>query len=123
MGKELHNLVPDESLRMKRIQEYPFKVVEENLNIDDRLEAMGTLKVYENMGGSVYLFLEPAFMDNLCLIAEAELKNLSGNKLTVGKTFREYGYDETWYALVDQLFHFADFYGFSIEVLDLGKKR
>lgn len=122
MGKKLHNLIPDESLRMKRIQEYPFKADEQNLNIDDRLEAMGTLRVYENVGGSVYLFLEP-LMDNLCLVAEAELRSLNEKKLTLGKTFHEYGYDETWYILVDQLFHFADFYGFSIEVLDLGKKR
>ena len=89
MGKELHNLVPDESLRMKRIQEYPFKAIEENLNIDDRLETMGKLKVYENIGGSVFLFLEPTLMDNLCLVAEAELKNLSEKKLTVGNTFHE----------------------------------
>ena len=123
MKKEVHCLLPDASLKMMRIKEHPFEVSEGNLIVDDELEMEGTLKLYENTGGSIYLSMEPANMNNLALVAEAEIEDLGENKLWVKRIFNEFGYDELWNPLVDQLQYFAKFYGFIFGFLDLRKRK
>lgn len=120
--KKIHSLLPDVNLKMMRIKEHPIGA-SENLVIYDGLETEGRLKFYENVGGNIYLSVDPSALNNLVLVAVAEVEETDEKELKVKKIFHEYGYDELWNSLVDQLFHFADFYGFSIKILDLRKRR
>lgn len=120
-GEKAHNLVVSDNLKADRIKGHPL-VYDGNLVIDDRLEEEGTVKFFENLGGSVYMSMEPSAMENLVLIGSAELEDLGGKKLYMRKIFYEYGYDELWDTIADWISYFADFYGFSFIFLDLRKQ-
>ena len=113
----------NDGMKWVRIKEHPFGASEGNLVVDDYLETEGKLKIYENVGGSIYLFLEPSVMDNLALVAEAVVEEIGEKKLWMKRISYEYGYDELRNPLVKQVQHFADFYGYALAALDLRKKR
>lgn len=117
-----NNLLMDESLRLMRIREHPIHS-SENLLVVDRLEK-GYLQLYEYMGGSLYISSETDGMDqsnNVALVAELKI-NIKGEKKEVGidRIFNEFGYDYV-HLMTCQLIHFAEFYGYSAALLDLGK--
>lgn len=116
---KLHNCT-DGSMRLMRIKEHPIKT-EGNVVADDRMEMNGELELYENIGGSIYLSVEPQMMDNLVPIAGAQFEEADG-KVKVKRLFNEFGYEEMVHILVDQLAFFSDFYGLVLEILDLGKR-
>lgn len=120
-GEKAHNLVVGNNLKEERIKGHSV-AYEGDLVIDDKLEEEGTVKFFENLGGSVYMFMEPSVMENLILIGSAELEDLGGKKLYMRKIFYEYGYDELWDTIADWISHFADFYGFAFSFLDLRKQ-
>lgn len=124
MGNTYHPL-RDQSMKLIRINEHPFECGADsfaaNLLIDDRLELEGTLKLYENTGGCIYLFQEPFMMGSTALVAEAEIEKIDKDELKVKKIFYEYGYDELVHPLVDQILYFARFYGYAVGFLDLKK--
>lgn len=120
-GEKAHNLVVSNNLKEDRIRGHAI-AYERDLVIDDRLEEEGTVKFFENLGGSVYMSMEPSAMENLVLIGSAELEDLGGKKLWARKIFYEYGYDELWDTIADWISHFADFYGFAFSFLDLRKQ-
>lgn len=119
-GIKAHRLVVGNNLKADKIKGHPL-VYGGNLVIDDKLEEEGTVKFFENLGGSVYMFMEPSVMENLVLIGPVELEDLGGNKLYMRKSFYEYGYDELWDTMADWISYFADFYDFSFIFLDLRK--
>lgn len=112
----------NDGMKWLRIKEHPFDASEGNMVVDDRLETEGTLKIYEKLGGSIYLFLPPSAMNNIVLVGEVEVKDLGEKKLWMKRIFYEYGYDELWNPLMEQLQHFAEFYGYALGALDLRKR-
>lgn len=121
MEKE-NDLLMDESLRMMRIREQPIHSGE-NLLVVDQLER-GFLRIYEYTGGSIYISSEMDGMSqcsNAALVAEIRISIRDERKeVGIKRIFNEYGYDYV-HLLTCQLIHFADFYGYSAALLDLGK--
>lgn len=119
-----NKVVLDDSLRSMRIKESPMKS-DENLLVEDRLEK-GFLRLYEYMGGLLYIFGDDVEMnnsDNVAMVAELTV-TIDSEKRSVrlGKVFDEFGY-ELAHLMIRQLIHFADFYGYSLSLLDLTKGK
>lgn len=119
-GIKAHRLVAGSNLKEDRIKGHSI-AYEGDLVIDDKLEEEGTVKFFENLGGSVYMSMEPSAMENLVLVGSVELEDLGGKKLYMRKIFYQYGHDELQDTMVDWISYFADFYGFSFIFLDLRK--
>lgn len=121
--KEL-NILKDDSLRLLRIRESPIKS-EDNLLAIDWLEK-GFLRLYEYMGGILYIFgddVEINNCNNVALVAELTVTiNHKKKEVQLSKIFNEFGYDYV-HLMIRQLIHFADFYGYSISLLDLTKRK
>lgn len=121
--KEL-NILKDDSLRLLRIRESPIKS-EDNLLAIDWLEK-GFLRLYEYMGGILYIFgddVEINNCNNVALVAELTVTiNHKKKEVQLSKIFNEFGYDYV-HLMIRQLIHFADFYGYSISLLDLIKRK
>ncbi|MCM1259318.1 MAG: hypothetical protein NC307_15945 [Roseburia sp.] len=117
-----NNLLMDDSLRLMRIKERPIHS-DENLLVMDWLEK-GFLRLYEYTGGSIYISGDAAGVNtdnNVAMVAELTVSLLPERKeVKLEKMFSEFGYG-FGELLKDQLRHFADFYGYSIVLLDLSK--
>lgn len=124
MDLKENEIVVDNGLRLMRIKDSPIKC-DENLLVVDRLE-QGFLRLYEYMGGTLYIFgddVEISNCDNVALVAELTVTIENEKKeVKMGKVFNEYGYDYTP-LMIRQLIHFANFYGYSLSLLDLNKKK
>ncbi|MCM1258607.1 MAG: hypothetical protein NC307_12225 [Roseburia sp.] len=114
----------DDSLRMMRIRERPIHS-DENLLVMDWLEK-GFLRLYEYTGGSIYISGDAAGVNtdnNVAMVGELTVSLLPERKeVKLEKIFSEFGY-EFGDLLKDQLRHFADFYGYTIVLLDLRKRK
>lgn len=121
MDTGIHNLVADCGLKGMRICEFPIKT-EESIVIDDRLEEEGRLRLYEHIGGNLYINAGMPEMDNITLVAELGVEKDNKGELTVRKLYYEYGYDELAAAMMGQAIHFADFYGLRIQFSGLEKE-
>lgn len=112
----------DDSLRLMRIKKQPIQS-DENLLIMDRLEK-GFLRLYEYTDGSIYIsgdVPELNLSNNTAMVAELTVSLIPERKeVKLDRMFSEYGYD-FGDMLKGQLRHFADFYGYSIVLLDLRK--
>ena len=114
----------DDSLRLMRIKKQPIKS-DENLLIMDRLEK-GFLRLYEYTDGSIYIsgdVPELNISNNTAMVAELTVSLIPERKeVKLDRIFSEYGYD-FGDMLKGQLRNFADFYGYSIVLLDLRKRK
>ena len=113
-----NNFIKSNELRAMRIKEFPIRTGD-SLFIDDMLEEQGTIKIYEYIGGRIYL--EPDILKEAPLVAGISIK-MSGNSLKIDKIFHEYGHQELVPLLMDQAVHFAGFYGYNIDPLNLSKE-
>lgn len=124
MDLKENEIVLDDSLRSMRIKESPMKS-DENLLVEDWLEK-GFLRLYEYMGGLLYIFSDDVEMnnsDNVAMVAELEVTVSPEKKqVKLDRIFSEYGYDYED-LMKSQLLHFASFYGFSFGLLDLNKRK
>lgn len=119
-----NNILQDDGLRLQRIRESPIKS-EDNLLTIDWLEK-GFLRLYEYMGGILYILgddVEMGNSDNVALVAELTV-TIDSEKRSVrlSRVFDEFGY-ELAHLMIRQLIHFADFYGYSLSLLDLTKGK
>lgn len=124
-----YRLPMDISLRMMRIRKHPIKF-DENMVIEDQLEATGTIKVYEKNGGNLHMPMDTDTHDVECntdVVQIAELKVSifhDEKRVHLDKLYCEYGYsDELAPLLLEQAVNFADFYNYEFRFLDLRKKR
>ncbi len=112
----------DDSLRLMRIREQPIHS-DENLLVIDWLEK-GFLRIYEYTNGSIYISGDDVGVtatNNVAMVAELTVSLLPERKeIKLEKMFSEFGYG-FGDMLKGQLKHFADFYGYSIVLLDLRK--
>lgn len=124
MNIKKNNILMDDSLRLMRIKESPIKS-EENLLVKDHLEK-GFLRLYEYMGGLLYILGDDVEMNgftNVALVAELTVTiDYEKKSVKLGRVFNEFGYDYT-HLMIRQLIHFADFYGYSLSLLDLTKRK
>lgn len=119
-----NNTLMDDSLKPIRIKESPMKS-EDSLLAEDCLEK-GFLRLYEYMGGILYILgddVEMNGLNNVTLVAELTVTiNNKKKEVKLGKVFNEFGYDYT-HLMIRQLIHFADFYGYSLLLLDMTKRK
>lgn len=118
-----NEIVMDDSLRLMRIKKSPIRS-DENLLVVDWLER-GFLRLYEYTGGSIYILGDaPEINDcnNVAMVAELTVSLRPERKeVKIERIFSEYGYgyDDL---MKSQIKHFADFYDYSIVLLDLTKR-
>lgn len=86
--------------------------------IDDKLESEGTLKIFEYIGGCLYLEPEYLFLENAPVVAGISISR-SGNSLILKEVFCEHGHGEFIPLLMKQVRHFAEFYCYGVDFLDL----
>ena len=112
----------DDSLRGLRLKKYPLQL-DENILIFDRLEADGSLLLYEYTGGGLYLPVtlhELEDCENAVLAAGVAVSVFVGEKLVyVNKYFSQLGYEEYISILLGYIDVFAKFYGYSSSILAL----
>lgn len=112
----------DENMRKLRLSEHKIDIAG-NFFVEDDLKTKGTLKVYEYLGGPILMHLKPSEMDNAVLVASITITTRNDlREIKLGKIFFEYGYDSLASPMLGQVSHFADFYGYSLVLLDLRKK-
>ena len=110
---EENNSIVNNELKDMRIRENPIEI-SGSLLVDDRLEEQGAIKIYEYIGGTLYLEPGHLLSENAPLVAWISIKK-SGNCLKDGRVYHEFGYDELEPLLKGQAEHFAEFYGYSME--------
>ena len=122
IGLKECGLPMDDSLRGLRLKKYPLQL-DENIRIFDRLEADGSLLLYEYTGGGLYLPVtlhELEDCENAVLAAGVAVSVFVGEKLVyVNKYFSQLGYEEYISILLGYIDVFAKFYGYSSSILDL----
>lgn len=91
-----------------------------NFIIDDRLESEGTIRIFEYIGGCLYLEPEHLFLKNAPVVAGISISR-SGDSLMLKKVSCGHGHEESIPLLMNQVGHFADFYGYAMNFMDLGK--
>lgn len=116
-----NNSIISNELKVMRINENPI-AISGSLLVDDRLEEQGTIKIYEYIGGILYLEQGHLLSGNAPLVAWISIKK-SGNCLKDGRVYHEFGYDELEPLLKGQAEHFAEFYGYSMESMDYRKSE
>ena len=122
IGLKECGLPMDDSLRGLRLKKYPLQL-DEDILIFDRLEADGSLLLYEYTGGGLYLPVtlhELEDCENAVLAAGVAVSVFVGEKLVyVNKYFSQLGYEEYISILLGYIDVFAKFYGYSSSILDL----
>ncbi len=106
------NFITSSELAEMRKRELPINAGD-SLLIIDRLEEQGILEAYEYIGGCLYLGPGYSLSGNAPLVAGVSIKK-SGKSLKIDKTFHEYGHEGLVPLLVEQVLHFAEFYGYGI---------
>lgn len=117
------NIPVDENMRKLRLSEHKINI-SGNFMVEDDLEINGTLKVYEYLGGVIPMHLKPSEMSNAVLVASVTITARHDLKeCRLVKIFHEYGYDFLANPMLEQVLYFADFYGYSLVLLNLRKRQ
>lgn len=117
-----YNTPVDKSMEKLRLSEHKI-AISGNFFVEDKLNTKGALKLYEYLGGPILMHLKPSEMDNAVLVASITITTRNDlREIKLGKIFFEYGYDFLAGPMLGEVLHFADFYGYSLVLLDLRKK-
>lgn len=117
-----YNTLTDKSMKKLRLSEHKI-AISGNFFVEDELKTKGALKLYEYLGGPILMHLKPSEMNNAVLVASITITTRRHRmESRLEKIFHEYGYDSLVGPMLDQVLHFADFYGYSFILLDLTKK-
>lgn len=113
-----------DSLREMRIQSHPIDYGN-NIFVDDRLESNNYIKIYEYLGGTLYI---PTSVDELKhsskVVPVAGIKVSIQKKeqvVQVDKIFCELGYEDFIAKLMQSVMDYATFYFLKVSILDLRK--
>lgn len=115
------NLITSNELREMRLNGHRLQLGGDFI-VDDRLESEGTIRIFEYIGGCLYLGLEHLFPENAPVVAGISISR-SGDSLVLKEVFCEFGHEGLIPLLAGQVRHFADFYGCHVYFLDLGKGK
>lgn len=103
-----YRLPISESFKKKRMQRCPLDCGD-GILVNDQLESEGFIKIYEYLGGTVYLD-EVQKSPNVVPIAGISVKILEKEHMVqIDKIYCEFGYDEFIPELMKQIMNFADF--------------
>lgn len=102
------------TMQFMRIQEHPIQI-DDNLMVIDNLEG-GRLRLYEHTEGPVNIQQLICGNEECCknavMVAEIIINATCQKKdVFIHKVFSEYGYELLISPMIDQVFHFAFFYG------------
>lgn len=102
------------NMQYMRIQEHPLQI-NENLLVIDNLEG-GRLRLFEHIEGPVNIQQLICGNEESCknavMIAEIIINdNWQNQSIFIHKIFFEYGYEELIKPMINQVLHFAYFYG------------
>lgn len=113
------NFIASGELRELRLNKHRMQLGGDFI-IDDRLESEGALRISEYIGGCLYLEPGPLFLENAPVVAGISISR-SGDSLMLREVFCEYGHEEFIPLLMKQVEDFAEFYGYSLGLLNLKK--
>lgn len=117
-----YSILTDKSMEKLKLSEHKI-AISGNFFVEDELKTKGTLKLYEYLGEPILMHLKPSEMDNAVLVASITITTRHDlRKSKLGKIFYEYGYDSLAGPMLGEVLHFAEFYGYSLVLLDLRKK-
>ena len=111
------NFITSSELGGLRTKEFQMETGD-SLFIIDRLEEQGTLEAHEYIGGCLCVGPGYSLTGNAPLVAEVSIMR-SGRTLRIDKTFHEHGHGELIPLLIGKVEHFAEFYGYGMEPLNL----
>ena len=118
-----HRLPISESLRKSRLQRCLLDYGD-GILVDDRLESDGFIKIYECLGGTIYLSSTEEmnhFQNNVVPIAGISVSIRDGQVVQIDKIFCEFGHQGFIGILLKQTMSFADFYGLRVSIVDIRK--
>lgn len=111
------NFITSSELAEMRKRESPINAGD-SMFIYDRLEEQGILQIHEYIGGCLCVGPGYSLTGNAPLVAEVSIMR-SGRTLRIDKTFHEHGHAELIPLLIGKVKHFAEFYGYGMEPLNL----
>ena len=111
------NLITSSELGGLRTKEFQMETGD-SLFIIDRLEEQGTLEAHEYIGGCLCVGPGYSLTGNAPLVAEISIMR-SGKSLKIDKAFHEHGHGDLIPLLIGKAEHFAEFYGYGMEPLNL----
>ena len=117
MKMSVDNFITSSELGGLRTKEFQMETGD-SLFIIDRLEEQGTLRAHEYIGGCLCVGPGYSLTGNAPLVAEISIMR-SGRTLRIDKTFHEHGHAELIPLLIGKVLHFAEFYGYGMEPLNL----
>lgn len=108
------NALPVNNMQFMRIQEHPIQI-NDNLIVIDNLEG-GRIRLYEQTGGPVniqqLIYGSDSSCKNAVMVAEIIINDSwQGENVFIHKISCEYGYEQLITPMIDQVLHFAYFYG------------
>lgn len=108
------NALSINTMQFMRIQEHPLQI-NDNLIVIDNLEG-GRLRLYEHTDGPLYIqpliYGNEESCKNAVMVAEIIINDSwREDNVFVHKIFCEHGYEQLITPMIDQVFHFAYFYG------------
>lgn len=119
-----YNPLADEGMRELRLSQHHMEIADDIIVVDE-LEKDGTLKLYERIcKGSIEIYSETSQIVNATCIASIEITAKHDVKeIKFGRISCEYGYDDLREPMLSRVLHFAQFYGYSLVLLDLRKNK
>lgn len=108
------NALPVNTMQFMRIQEHPIQI-NDSLIVIDNLEG-GRIRIYEQTGGAVniqqLIYGNEESCKNAVMVAEIIINDSwQGENVFIHKISCDYGYEHLITPMIDQVLHFAYFYG------------
>jgi len=118
-----YRLPISENFKQSRILRCPLDCGD-GIMVNDQLESDGFIKIFEYLGGTVYLSNAEEmnyFPNNVVPVAGISVSIRGEETVQIDKIFCEFGHEGFIGKLVQQIINFADFYGLRVGIVDIRK--
>lgn len=111
-----------ENLKQSRIMRCPLDCGDRFM-VNDQLESNGCIKIFEHLGGTVYISNDGMnySQNNVVPVAGISVSIRDKETVQIDKIFCEFGYMDFISKLMQQIMNFADFYGLRVSIVDIRK--